>query len=367
MIPVSFRKKISGGQPTQEQLVAIFWPGDTSPEDFFGNQLMIRRAEGLKLLTEANFGTLLNSTLEFLQHLKSFNSGTIKEGSPDDLLACKILDARTKLRDLRKFYRANLILSERTFETDNGENADKPSFYTFKNARTRLQLSGDRVIRLSNNILTKLPSGEHTLEQCRQALGFEIQGEKLVAILDDQSKVEVTRTNNLCFILDRPFLATGELALNFIKALTKALYISEVFPDLKYRFLVNVEGVLLNVKDFISVFDVTALSQMLGVNLDSPSGLSEAINLQEPKTSNNVVPEDAGVVRRVKISLDRAQSIYAAVDLDSVSKQWVAAVSYLILYLRVAQKYLVGCEIEISSGNYYIRLPPSRPADIRAR
>lgn len=283
----------------------------------------------------------------------------ITEVSADYLSACEILDTKTDLHNLRESYEANLILAERAFETDTGESAGNPGFYLFKRGRTRLWLPNRQAIRLSNHILAKLPSGGNTVQQFRQASGLEIQGEELVAIIDDQSKLKVTKTKDLCFILNRPFLATGELALNFIKALTKALYISEVFPDLADKFLVNVEGVLLNVGDFISVFDVSTLIQMLGVSIDLPPGLSEGTNFREPKTFNNLASEDASVVRKIKISIDRAKSIYASEDLDLVNKQWVAAVSYLILYLRLATGYLVGWEIEISSDEYFTRLPSS--------
>ena len=360
MIPVYFRKKNDRkGQPTPESVVRIFWPGDHSQQDFFGNQLTVQRAKGVKLLTEADFGDLLSATLEFLRLLKSFNLQVITKAYADDLSACEILDTQTDLRNLRESYEANLILVERAFKTDTGESTDNPGFYLFKRGRTRLWLQNRQAIRLSNNILAKLPSGGNAVRQFRQALGLEIQGEELVAIMDDQSKLKVTETKDLCFILNRPFLGTGELALNFIKALTKALYISEVFPDLKDKFLVNVEGVLLDVGDFISVFDVSTLLQMLGVNIDLPPGLGEGINFRQPETFNNLPSKDARVVRKTKISIKRAKSIYASEDLDLLNKQWVAAVSYLILYLQLAKGYLVGCEIEISSGKYFTRLPSS--------
>ena len=359
MIPVYFRKKNDRkGQPTPESVVRIFWPGDHSQQDFFGNQLTVQRAKGVKLLTEADFRDLLNITLEFLRLLKSFNLQVITEASAD-VSAFEILHTQTELRNRREFYEANLILVERAFKTDTGESSGNPGFYLFKRGRTRLWLPNRQAIRLSNNILAKLPSGGNVVQQFRQALGLEIQEEELVAIMDDQSELKVTETKDLCFILNRPFLGTGELALNFIKALTKALYISEVFRDLKDKFLVNVEGVLLDVGDFLSVFDVSTLIQMLGVSSDLPPGLGEGTNFREPETFNNLASEDASVVRKTKISIKRAKSIYASEDLDLLNKQWVAAVSYLILYLRLATGYLVGYEIEISSGKYFTRLPSS--------
>jgi hypothetical protein len=130
LIPFYFRKKdYREGQPTPELLVAIFWPGDHSQQDFFGNQLTGQRARGIKLLTEADFRDLLNTSLEFLRLLKSFNLQVITEASADDFLACEILDTKTELRNLRESYEANLILAERAFETDTGESNGNPGFY----------------------------------------------------------------------------------------------------------------------------------------------------------------------------------------------------------------------------------------------